>query len=313
MKAAAIDRFGGPAVLKPHTLPVPKPGPSEILVKLHTSGIGVWDAAIRDGSWKRPGRASFPLVPGVDGAGRVVAVGARVTRFHVGDLVYAYEFGNPKGGFYAEYVAVHQNSAGHVPFSMNLRSAGAAAATGLTAMQGVRALSLRRGQTVLVFGASGAVGTLAVQFARARGARVIATASGRAAQQLVRRLGAEGVFDARATHGIDRLRALAPDGVDAVLALAGGDALDACLKLVRDRGRVIYPNGIEPSPRPRKRLRVSAFDAKASAKEFSELRQWIKSARFRVPIAARFPLARADAAHKRLEAGRVVGRIVLEI
>ncbi len=313
MNAAAIDRFGGPSVLRPHTLELPVPGPHEILVKLHTAGVGVWDAAQRDGSWRPPGRPSFPLVPGVDGAGVVAATGARVTRFRIGDHVYAYEFGNRQGGFYAQFAAVHQHCAGHVPYSMTLRSAGAAAATGLTAMQGVRALALRRGQTILVFGASGAVGTLAVQFARSRGARVLGTASGSAAQRLVRRLGADEVFDARSTRRVDRLRELAPDGVDAVFALAGGDELQECLTLVRNRGRVIFPNGVEPAPRGRKRFRLIAFDAKTSAREFAELARWIKAAKLRVPVAAVHPLSRAAAAHKRLERGRVIGRIVLAI
>jgi len=313
MMAAATDRFGGPSLLKPHTLPVPEPGPSEILIALHTAGVGIWDAEIRKGNWRRPGRPKFPLVPGVDGSGRVVAVGSRVTRFRAGDRVYAYEFGNPHGGFYAEYVVVHQGRAGHVSDGMDLRSAGAAAVTALTAFQGVRALAPGRGKTVLVFGASGAVGTLAVQFARSRGARVIATATGAAAQRLVRSLGAADVFDTRSKHAIVRLRALAPRGVDAVLALAGGEQLEQCLESLRSNGRVVYPNGVEPAPRGRKSRRVVAYDAVASPKEFAELARAIKAARLRVPIAARYPLSRAAAAHKRLEAGHVVGRIVLSM
>src|SRR5215510_854760 len=91
-KAAAIGRFGGPSLLTLHTLPMPDPGPSEILIAMHTAGVGVWDTAIRQGEWRAPGRPKFPFIPGVDGAGRVAAVGSRVTRFRVGDRVYAYEF-----------------------------------------------------------------------------------------------------------------------------------------------------------------------------------------------------------------------------
>jgi NADPH2:quinone reductase len=129
----------------------------------------------------------------------------------------------------------------------------------------------------------------------------------------VRRLGADEVFDARSTRRVDRLRELAPDGVDAVFALAGGDELQECLTLVRNRGRVIFPNGVEPAPRGRKRFRLIAFDAKTSAREFAELARWIKAAKLRVPVAAVHPLSRAAAAHKRLERGRVIGRIVLAI
>jgi len=311
--AAAIDRFGGPSLLKPRALPMPQCGPSEILIDMHTAGVGVWDTAIRRGEWRAPGRTRFPFIPGVDGAGRVAAVGSRVTRFDVGDRVYAYEFGNSNGGFYADFVVVHQGHAGHVPASMDLRSAGAAAATALTALQGVRALASGRGKTVLVFGGSGAVGTLAVQFAKSHGARVIATASGAKAQRLVRSLGASAVFDARSKHAIVQLRALAPEGIDAVLAFAGGEQLDKCLDSLRPNGRVVYPNGVEPAPRRRKGRRVIAYDAVASPKEFTALARAIKATRLRVPVAARYPLTRAAAAHKRLEAGRIVGRIVLSI
>src|SRR5262249_10435817 len=112
---------------------------------------------------------------------------------------------------------------------LNLRDAGALAATGLTALQGIEALGLRPGQTVLIFGASGAVGTMAIQFAVQRGADVIATASGAAAARLVRTLGARHVIDVRRTESADQLRKFAPDGLDGVLALAGGRELERCL------------------------------------------------------------------------------------
>src|SRR5204863_3077190 len=142
------------------------------LIAIHTAGIGSWDASIRDGSWRKPGRTKFPLVPGVDGAGIVVARGARVRRLQLGNRVYAYEFGNRQGGFYAEFAAARAEHVGRVPKGLSLREAGAVATTGLTALQGLEALGLRPGQTVLIFGAAGAVGTMAVQFAVQRGARV---------------------------------------------------------------------------------------------------------------------------------------------
>src|SRR5262249_54023107 len=101
MKAAAVDRFGPASALTLHDVAVPTPGPEEVLIAIDTAGIGTWDTSIRDGSWRSPGRPRFPLVPGVDGAGNVVAKGARVRRFQIGDRVYAYEFGNRHGGFYA--------------------------------------------------------------------------------------------------------------------------------------------------------------------------------------------------------------------
>src|SRR5207253_3136166 len=102
MKAAAIHRFGPPSVLELDEVPVPRPAAGEVLIALDTAGVGTWDASIRDGSWRTPGRPRFPLIPGTDGAGVIVAKDARVRRFRVGDRVYAYEFGNRQGGFYAE-------------------------------------------------------------------------------------------------------------------------------------------------------------------------------------------------------------------
>jgi len=313
MKAAAVDRFGPPSALTLHDLPVPRPGPHEVLIAIDTAGIGIWDSAIREGSWRKPGRPRFPLVPGVDGSGIVVARGARVRHLQLGDRVYAYEFGNRQGGFYAEYVAARAEHVGRVPKGLNPRAAGAAAVTGLTALQGIDALGLRPGHTVLIFGASGAVGTLAVQFAGQRGAHVIATASGAAPARLVRTLGAHHVIDARRTESIDQLRKFAPDGLDRVLALAGGSELERCLDFMRPKGRVAHPNGIEPVPMERRTFRVHSFDAIANPREFEKLNRHLGHGRTRVPIAARYPLGKAAQAHRRLDREHVLGRMVLQV
>ena len=311
MKAAAIDRFGPPSVLKLHTLPAPEPGPEEVLITLHSAGVGVWDASVRDGSWRPYGRPKFPLIPGTDGAGIVSALGARVRRFSVGDRVYATDYA---GGFYAEWVAVEAENVARVPPRLDLLSAGAALVPGLTALQGIDDhLRVRRGETVLIFGATGSVGTLAVQFAKRLRARVLATASGRAANALVRRLGADGVFDPHRGDAPEQLEKLAGGAIDRVLALAGGDVLERCLELVRPRGRVAYPNGVEPEPRRRSRFQVVAYDAEAGPRQFAKLESAIKEARLRVPIAAVYPLAQAAKAHQRLQRGHILGRIVLQI
>jgi len=114
MRAAAIDRFGGPEVISTHTLPVPRPNAQEVLIKLQSAGVGLWDAHMRDGSWV-VGKKRFPFILGIDGAGTVAAVGARVKRFAVGDFVYAYSYTNRSGGFYAEYAAVAAGKVAPVP------------------------------------------------------------------------------------------------------------------------------------------------------------------------------------------------------
>src|SRR2546427_577687 len=268
-----------------HELPIPQPAATEVLIELHASGIGVWDADIRKGWWPE-GRPKFPLVLGTDGAGFVVAKGARVRRFNVGDRVWAYEFTNPKGGFYAEYVAVVDEHVGRVPRRLDLLHAGAATVTGLTALQGIdQHLRVREGQTVLIFGATGAVGSLALQFAKRCRARVLGTARSKGGVALVRKLGANGVIDFRRGDAIQQLRALAPQGLDGVLALAGGAALEKCIDLVRPGGRVAYPNGVEPEPRPRSKIHLKSYDGEASPEKFEKLEQAVEEAKLQVPIA----------------------------
>jgi len=313
MRAAAIDRTGGPEVLTLHELPVPTVGADEILIALDTVGVGPWDLDVREKlAYYR--EKSFPVVLGVDGAGTVAAVGAAVHDFRVGDPVYAYAWDNPKGGFYAEYVAVPARAAGHVPPGMSLEDAGAAAVTALTALQGIDdALHLRAGETLIIHGASGAVGTLAVQFAKLRGARVLASASGADGVALVRRLGADAAIDGH--HGDIRAaaHAFAPGGVDAVLALAGGEALEACIDALKGGGRVAYPSGVQPVPRPRSGVVILKYDALTGPEEFARLGQAIGAAKLSVPIAAEFPLAQAAEAHARMAAGHVLGKVVLRI
>src|SRR5690242_11609556 len=174
MKAAAIDRFGGPEVLHTETLPVPQPGAGEVLIRLDSAGIGVWDPYVRSGELEL-GKRQFPQVIGNDGAGEVVAVGAGAKRHRVGDRVYAYGMG---GGFYAEYVAIDEDLTAPIPPGMSPEEAGPLGADGITALRGLDdQLRLARGESLMVFGASGGIGHLAVQLAKRLGARVLAVAS----------------------------------------------------------------------------------------------------------------------------------------
>jgi NADPH:quinone reductase-like Zn-dependent oxidoreductase len=128
---------------------------------------------------------------------------------------------------------------------------------------------------------------------------------------LVRRLGADGVIDAHSNDAVEKLQALAPKGIDAALVLASSKTLEECLGLVRPGGRVAYPNGVEPEPRRRPKIRLHAYDAVAGLREFARLERAIEEAKLHVPIAVVYPLAQAAKAHARLERGHVVGRIVL--
>jgi len=313
MRAAAIDRKGGPGVLTLHQLPIPEAGADEVLIALDSAGVGPWDIDVRErlDYWKTN---KFPVVLGVDGAGTVAAVGAQVRGFKVGDAVYAYAWDNPAGGFYAEYVALPAKSVGHVPAGMSLKDAGAMAVSALTALQGVDdALHLKPGETLIIHGASGGVGSLALQFAKLRGARVLATASGEDGVSFVKRYGATAAVEGR--HGDIRAaaREFAPGGVDAVLALAGGDALETCIDALKPGGRLAFPSGVRPEPKARAGLAIVRYDALTGPAEYERLNQAIVAAKLEVPIAAEFPLAEAAKAQERMAAGHVLGKIVLRI
>jgi NADPH:quinone reductase len=259
MRAAAIDQSGGPEVLALHELPIPEVDAKELLIAVCTAGVGGWDADIRDG-WNPGGRIRFPFVLGTDSSGTIAHLGSRVRRFKVGDRVYAYSWNNPKGGFYAEYVAVAADLVAPVPNPpLDFEHEGAVPATGLTALQGIGDhLDVQSGEHVMIHRASGGVGTLAIQFAKERGAKVLAVASGPDGVALTRRLGADAAVDGHSADFVKAAFKFAPKGVDAVLVLGGGDALPRCFDALRQGGRLAYPRGVEPAPEKARGLRVIA-------------------------------------------------------
>ncbi|MCE9671789.1 NADP-dependent oxidoreductase [Myxococcus stipitatus] len=300
MKAAAIDRFGGPEVLGVKTLPVPKVGKGEVLIRVSTAGVGQWDPAEREGEMEsyKGTKASFPYVLGSDGAGTIAAVGEGVDRFKAGDKVYAFGFLNDKGGFYAEYVAVKADYVSHVPRGLSEEQAGVLAADGLTALEGVDdMLKVREGTKLLVYGASGGVGHLAVQFAKRLGAKVLAVASGKDGVELAKRIGADKAVDGRADDVEKAVREFAPDGLDAALVLAGGDHRKV-LALVKKGGHIAYPNGVVPEPKGPDGVRVSSYNGEPNADAQARLNKLIEAGPFHVEVSKVFRLDDAHQAHE---------------
>lgn len=308
MHAAAFDQGGGPEVLTLHTLPVPSVGPGQVLIAVQAAGVGAWEASMR----QDPGAdAKFPQVLGGDGSGIIAAVGPDVRGFKPGDRVYG--TGN---GFYAEYALARAEHIAPVPRGMGAAEAGALAISGLSALQGIDdVLQLKAGQSLVIHGAAGAVGTLALQFAKLRGARVLASASTPEGVALVRRLGADAVVNTRSEDVGAAAHRFAPQGVDAVLALAGGEELEHCIDALRSdgRGRVAYLYGMQKAPRPRFGVRISLYSFIDGPQELAQLNRAVVAAHLQVPIAAEFPLADAAGAHRRLEAGHLPGKIVLRV
>jgi NADPH:quinone reductase-like Zn-dependent oxidoreductase len=308
MRAAAIDKAGGPDVLSIHRLPVPKPKTGEVLIAVQAAGVGVWEAEFRQHPWDG---AQFPLVLGSDGAGTVAAIGSDVHGFKVGDQVYG-----TSGAFYAEYVTAPAENISRIPKGIGVAEAGVLAISGLSALQGIDdVLQLRAGDTLIIHGATGGVGTMAVQFAKLRGGKVLATGPNDEGLALLSRLGADSVSNGRTGDIAAAAKRFAPHGVDAVLGLAGGDALERCIDALRTdgRGRVAYLYGVEPLPKPRLGIRMTLYSFISGTREFELLGKAVEAAKLQVPIAAEFSLADAAEAHKRLEAGHLLGKIVLRV
>jgi NADPH:quinone reductase-like Zn-dependent oxidoreductase len=309
MKAAAIDRYGGPEVLHTATLPIPQPRSNQVLIRLDSAGIGAWDPEVRSGEAKF-GPEHFPLVIGNDGAGEVVAVGDAARHFHVGDRVYAYSF---EGGFYAEYVALDEDSVAPIPKGLAAVEAGALGADGVTALRGLEdQLHLQAGQTLAIYGASGGIGHIAVQLAKRMGAKVLAVASGRDGVTLVRKLGADTAVDGKKGDVAKAARDFAPGGLDAALVVAHGASLDPLLASVRKGGRVAYPHGVEPAPNAREGVTVLGYDGEPSPDAFDRLNRLISSGPFHVELGATYPLEEAGQAHRDVERHHL-GKLALRI
>jgi NADPH:quinone reductase-like Zn-dependent oxidoreductase len=309
MKAAALDRYGGPEVLHIETLPVPKPGPRQVLVRLDAAGIGVWDPYVRSGELEL-GARRFPRVIGNDGAGEVVATGRDARRFKAGDRVYAY---SPEGGCYAEFAALDEDTVAPIPKGLSAQEAGALGADGITALRGLDdQLHLAAGQALLVYGASGGIGHLAVQLAKRMGARVLAVASGPDGVALVQRLGADAAVDGRKDDVAKAARGFAPGGLDAALVLAAGDGLAPALAAVRKGGRVAHPNGVEPAPTAPDGVTLLAYDGEPSPEAFDRLDRLIAAGPFHVELGRVYPLDDAARAHREIGQHHL-GKLALRI
>jgi NADPH:quinone reductase-like Zn-dependent oxidoreductase len=285
------------------------------LIRVESAGIGQWDAFEREGLFVQVygGQPQFPYVLGSEGAGTVVEVGARVGQFRKGDRVYALIGARvPKAGFYAQYAAVDAGEVWPVPGGMQTTEAGALPVDAGTALRGLRdILQLKMGQSVLVVGASGGIGHLAVHLGKQLGARVLAVASGADGVRFAERLGADVAVEGQNADVHTAARELARDGVDAALVTAGGEATDRALMVVRTGGRIAYPNGVQPAPRERPGVSVMAYNAMYDRELMDHLNRLIEDGPFEVHIQPAFPLTRTIDAHRALNAHHL-GRLVVQ-
>ncbi|MFD5431446.1 NADP-dependent oxidoreductase [Kitasatospora sp. NPDC127067] len=300
MKAVTVTGNGGPEVLRVAEVPDPRPGPGEVRVRVYAAGVQPVDLAIREG-FRPPGLAvEPPFVLGNEFAGVVDALGPDAGHWRVGDEVLGFRV---LGG-QADLVTVDADRLVAKPAGMPWEQAGSLSASGQTAHVALTGLGVGPGDTLLVHGAAGGVGTVAVQLARAWGATVIGTASERNHGYL-RELGAVPV-----TYGeglVERVRAVAPQGVTAAFDAAGRGALEASVELVADRTRigtvVDYPGA--------ERLGVRGLRGERTAGRLAELVELWEAGGLRLEVAESFPIERVAQAHKLVGAGHVRGKVVL--
>jgi len=311
MRAAAMDHFGSPRVVHTETLPVPRLGKKDILVRVSIAGVGTWDPSLVDGSFQDV-EAKFPRVIGSDGAGTVVAIGGRVDRFRIGDRVYGWGFGNRKGGFFAEYTVIPERNLAIVPDSVSFEEAGALAVAGITALQGLEQLDLDEGDAIAIFGASGGVGHVAVQLAKRLGLRVFAVASRSDGVELVERLGADRVAEGRSRSLVRELQDFAPDGLAGALVFTGARGWKQELALVVKGGTVAWPDGVEPAPSIPRGVHRTSYDGEPSARAFARLNELVTREPFHVELSKVYPLDATSQALRDVQHHHV-GKLAIKI
>jgi NADPH2:quinone reductase len=314
-KAIAIDQFGGIEKMKLQSLSIPEILADEILVRVESAGVGVWDPMEREGFFAEitKQKPSFPYILGSDGAGTVVSVGEDVSKFKEGDRMYGFSSFDGRTGFYSEYAIVKADAASLLPSGLSLETAGAMPVDAMTALRGLDdSLHLKSGETVMIFGASGGIGHLAIQLAKRMGARVFAVASGADGVAFAKRLGADVVVDGRKDDVVAAARAFAPDGLDAALLTAGGEAAEKALSAIKNGGRLAYPHGVELKGPVRSDITVTDYDGFPDQQAIEKLNRLIQSGQFEVHVAHAYPLDQATEAHKALNS-HYLGKLALRV
>lgn len=325
MTAIGFDAPGGPDVLKAQQRPVPQPGPGELLVHVAVAGVNRPDVLQRLGGYAPPPGASD--IPGLEIAGRIVALGEGVSRYEVGDQVCALV----AGGGYAQYAVVHEDNALPIPSGLSLEEAGALPETYFTVWTNVfQRGGLKKGESFMVHGGTSGIGTTAIQLAKAFGATVLATAGSDEKCAACRDLGADHAINYRTEDFVAAAKAATGGrGVDLVLDMVGGDYINRNYDAAAESGRIVqiaFLNGPKAEVDFRRlmmkrlthtgsTLRPRTIAEKAGIARELEAKVWplLTEGRCKPVIHARFPLAQAAEAHRLMESNAHIGKIVLTI
>jgi NADPH:quinone reductase-like Zn-dependent oxidoreductase len=314
MRAFAVDEFGARGAI--HQLPVPEPAAGEVLVRVHAAGVNVMDPIYTAGWMKDYMEHRFPLVPGIDLSGVVERVGAGVERFAAGDEVYGIVAKPVVGeGTFADSVVVKADGLAPKPASLTHIEAAAVPHVGLTALAAVEAIDPQPGQVVLVVGASGGVGSFVTQLAAARGATVVAVASGPGAIQ-TREYGASDAVDYTDGDVVEQLLVRYPAGVDALIDVhSDADALTRYAQVVRSGGIAVSPRGPAGAAAAALKERGVRFMSvnRLPATRLPDLTALIDGGQLRVPPIKSYPLEETASAIAEMAKGHVRGKLVIEI
>ena len=308
MKAIRIHTYGGSEALVYEDAPRPEITDDEVLIKVHAAAVNPSDWKVRAGYFQTMVALPLPLTLGFDLSGVVTAIGKDVTSVAVGDAVY----GNSnlmRQGAYAEYAALSVTEVARKPTTIDHVAAAAVPAAGLTAWQALEASGLQAGQTILIHGAAGGVGTFAVQFALAKGARVLGTASANNAAFL-HELGVAEVIDYTATRFEDVAR-----DVDVVLDTIGGEVLERSWAVLRPGGTLVTIAGqVDPAAAEARGVRgIFVMTAPNAGAQLTEIAALIDAGSVQPVVSTILPLAEARAAHEFSESGHTRGKIVLRV
>jgi NADPH:quinone reductase-like Zn-dependent oxidoreductase len=302
VKAVRFDQYGGVEVLKVVDVPRPTPGPGQVLVQVKAAAINPGEAKIRRGLLHSRWPATFPSGQGSDLAGIVAETGPGVTGWSVGDEVIGF---TDKRASHAEYVLAEEKNLTARPAGVPWPVAGALFVAGVTAYAAVRAVALTEGDTVVVSGAAGGVGSIAVQLARLAGAKVIGLASRSNHEWLA----GHGVIPVTYGDGVaDRIRQAAGK-VDAFIDTFGADYVELALDLGVEPSRI--DTIVSSDAVQRYGVKAEGNAAAASAGVLAELAELIADGKLEVPVAATYSLAQIQDAYRRLAQGHILGKIVL--
>jgi len=309
MKAIVAHQYGGPEVLKLEDLPIPAPKDDEMLIKVVAAGVNSFDGNLLSGNWaKPPNGTQLPWHPGYDIAGTVEKVGGKVTKFKVGDPIYAF-IAILKGGGYAEYALARESDAALKPATISFVEAAGAPSVALTAWQAiVDKANLQSGQTVLIHGASGGVGLFAIPIAKIRGAKVFATAS-TANQDFLKQLGADVAID----YKTQKFEDIAKD-VDVVIDGVGGETLARSYPIVKKGGIIVaLTSRVDQAQLDKYGIRGASLVVQNNGDELAQIGKLIDEGKIKIVVSETFPLADAAKAVAKADMGHARGKIVLKV